>query len=616
MIRLTHIQLLFFLLQGVALFGQAHEQSDRYLLHKIEMETALREEIQQVVRDSLGFYWLRTANDLYRFDGNKVSNYPLDFFSLELPGIFSLAKDHQQMFWYYSVKWQTDTDVVQRVKQLRIFDPYRERVMDLKEYLPELPFAEDQITQISVTTDRILIVLNDRKVYEWSLHGMQYKFTAKPDKSILDICYCEAGKGYYFSSGRQLLYRTMSDSTQVLRSLPKDQPPVRLRCNRNALFYYHQKGNSRLNNAAFYHPATGRTQRLQTDLQLRFLDNQDDLWIFKEKKKLRVYRNLPDGQLSSPSVISFDDLELENDNFTAASIVDGNVWIPFFRDLVVLKEKQAFFDCYLADQQISVRDIYQDTDSTLLITTYRGHRYLNLNTGELTTLFRTFDDLSLGYGIAANQDVISLGMHSAKGLFLYDRLTGEEQVAPFQENKQAVFGHDALIPFIDKKGTIWVGLKRGLGRLEKAASHLQIIHAPPLRAITETRINSATAWEDAFWLSSNDGLFLFHPESASLIDSLDLLGDKAIVYAHPEDENHVWVIPENDHVYRWNRDSDQLDTLSIYREKWQNSIHAMLPDDFGAYWLPSNNGLFRYDTSDGVIDHFTDEDHQIGRAHV
>lgn len=574
------------------------------------MENALREEVQQVVRDSLGFYWFRTAQGLHRYDGNKTRSYPIDSFDLQLPGIFSLAKDHRNFFWYYSVKWQRDADVVQRVKQIRIFDPYQERVMCLDEYLPDLPFSEGDITQISAASNRILLVLNDREVYEWNEEGLEPKFITQKNTRIQDICHCKNGTGYYYTASAKLFYQQPDGAVREIPTQGRLQSPLRLQCSRNALLYYQPKGNAVIR-GAFYVPASGRTYPLQPKQTIHFLDHDDELWIFRQGKKLWFYRTLSDGEVTAPITINFDELELENDRFGAASIVDDNIWVSFFRDLVVLKEKKALFDCYLADQQISVRDIFEHADSSLLLTTYQGHQYLETRSGKVSKLFRTLDEHSMGYGIDANENFISLGMHSPKGLFLYDKHNGDERVAPFKENVQGLFGHDALIPFTDVNNNIWVGLKRGLGRLDRPGEYLHIMQSPPLQSIVNARINSVSAWKDRFWLASDKGLFLFDPQRESIVDSLDLLPRKKISFAHSLDDHRVWVIPENDHIYFWNRRLDQLDTIPIYREEWQNAIHAMLPDDHGAYWLPSNNGLFRYDQEDGVIDHFTDKDHLL-----
>ncbi|MCB0629039.1 MAG: hypothetical protein KDD15_04890, partial [Lewinella sp.] len=165
------------MLQGLMLHGQSEDRSEHFLFQKIESETTLREEIRQVVRDSMGFYWFSTINGLYRFDGVKNKHFPLSYFDFELPGIFFLAKDYRQILWFYSVKWQSDAYLGRRLKQLRIFDPYQSRVMKLSEYLPGLPFREEDITQISAAEDRILIVLSDYEVYEFGPGGLERKFS-------------------------------------------------------------------------------------------------------------------------------------------------------------------------------------------------------------------------------------------------------------------------------------------------------------------------------------------------------------------------------------------------------------------------------------------------------
>ncbi|MEZ4992309.1 MAG: ATP-binding protein [Saprospiraceae bacterium] len=594
------------MLQGLMLHGQSEDRSEHFLFQKIESETTLREEIRQVVRDSMGFYWFSTINGLYRFDGVKNKHFPLSYFDFELPGIFFLAKDYRQILWFYSVKWQSDAYLGRRLKQLRIFDPYQSRVMKLSEYLPGLPFREEDITQISAAEDRILIVLSDYEVYEFGPGGLERKFSTENDRRILDICYCQVDSSYYFTAEGKILGRHTDGSIRTLPVPEKLSPPTWLRCSSNALFYYNGLEISGLNYGGFYLPITGQFRTLDLQQRLHYLNNDGkDLWIFSRNNKLLVYRSLMDGTLTEPFEISFSGQDLEYEVIKAASILGDNIWVSFFRDQFVIREKRDLFDCYLSDGRISIRDIYEDSDSSLLLTTYMGHRYFHNKTKSFSTLFKTFDQQATGFGIAANDNYIALGMHNAKGLFLYNRQTGEERIAPFNENGDNLFGRGALIPFTDRQGTIWVALKSGLGRLDPNAKYVEIIHSPEMHSILNARINGVTPWNDDFWLSTSKGLYLFDPEKIRLTDSLDLLSGKTYVHAQPVSEELVWVVPENDNVYLWDRVAQKLDTVFVYRPEWQNSIHAMLPDAYGAYWMPSNNGLFRLDTQSGEIDRFT-----------
>lgn len=81
-----------------------------------------------------------------------------------------------------------------------------------------------------------------------------------------------------------------------------------------------------------------------------------------------------------------------------------------------------------------------------------------------------------------------------------------------------------------------------------------------------------------------------------------------IRYCHVAPDGIFWLATAASGLFRWNGTTGEIQVLGEREGITEASIHAILPDADGVFWMPTDNGLVRYDPSDGATKTYTTAD--------
>ncbi|MEO0728474.1 MAG: ATP-binding protein, partial [Bacteroidota bacterium] len=254
----------------------------------------------------------------------------------------------------------------------------------------------------------------------------------------------------------------------------------------------------------------------------------------------------------------------------------------------------------------SVRDILQ-VDSVLLLTTYNGAQRYNLETRQLKA---TLPEIGIGgYALHDAGQQLYIGRHSYSYLVV-DKATWlrENELAGTSYRN---FNGSALLVLPDSSGQVWIGTQSGLKFYSPEQQTVHEFYSAAAAGLSDALITQIVACDEGFWISSSDGVYLLQPELGLILDSFSLSTERIFESVYPLTADSVWLVRKEGNPILWERSANRLTELDIFRPKLGNDIHTIVRDQVGAYWLPSNNGLYRYDPETGRVLQLTNESHGI-----
>ena len=113
------------------------------------------------------------------------------------------------------------------------------------------------------------------------------------------------------------------------------------------------------------------------------------------------------------------------------------------------------------------------------------------------------------------------------------------------------------------------------------------------------------------WLGSTTGLYLMNHQGEILEEFKELI-DFDINYIHQNTEDEYWLGTKGNGLIRWNHDTRTFLQFSKSEGISHDFLNAIIEDDYGFFWLPTNNGLVRFNPKNFATNIFYQED---GIAH-
>ena len=178
--------------------------------------------------------------------------------------------------------------------------------------------------------------------------------------------------------------------------------------------------------------------------------------------------------------------------------------------------------------------------------------------------------------------------------------------------------YNAWSILLQANGSLLIGSERGL-RIADAGSDRS-------RAITtgSNALDDAWVWylaqdpRGGVFACTNAGLFRLDtngimmercwPGASRDTDPAHHLPTDDIRYVHVDSAGVCWLATATKGLLRWDRNNAQVRIIGSNEGLSVASIHAIYPDDAGQFWMPTDNGLVRYDPRTGQVKVFTTAD--------
>ncbi len=560
------------------------------------------------VRDTTGIFWFSDQGAIQQYDGNGFTEIPAENLGLSPDGRFRLFIDKNGLIWLVNVN---SIGVVALIKyecvhEVLIFNPYENTVVPLSKYYEKLPFAANDIRSVNQDRDRIFIATNSQEIYSWDgkewrmegvfpeLDNISLALHSPKEKDLIFIA-----EGHLFCKKNDDLIKIDSIGVEISRAVVGDELIV--------FFGYGEMVFSPLDNKnpawLYNHKEASVVPLLSAKEQLYSmaltLDKYDRLWLRKERSLICASYNWQDKaweeEYSKPVSFFYMGGMLPY----IGVLQDEILLLLAEHEIVAIDININRISTYPSLKYQSLRSINPSSEDELLICSYQGVKFLNVTTGTVRNYDLGVRGLNHGYEAWLDGDSLWLGSHAHS--VCVSTLGDEMELLPVKATRNDEYAVKAqmLIPVRDKLQRLWVGTTVGLFYQPVNSDSITPYEFVEFPKLNSSQVNEINVEKEGWWLSTDVGAYLFDPISEKILDSCLTGGKYKIISTTVINQDTVFLVPERASPFMWLRKLDVLKEIPLYRSKWKNSFHAMIPGREDTYWLPSNDGLVQYDLQTG-----------------
>ncbi|MGH1363384.1 MAG: ligand-binding sensor domain-containing protein [Calditrichia bacterium] len=201
------------------------------------------------------------------------------------------------------------------------------------------------------------------------------------------------------------------------------------------------------------------------------------------------------------------------------------------------------------------------------------------------------------------------------GLYRMDRASGTFKGYRYDpENSNSLSSDDINTIYEDQYGQIWIGTNRGLNQLDGFRETFKRYTVEPDNAGTLSNNEVRAISEDLFsngrtlWIGTQSGgLNSFDRKSewfknyTQNFDDPNSLNNAAIWAIQHDVAGNVWFGTYSGGLNRFDREQEKFHFITEEDGLANNSIRAILEDDFGNLWLSTNEGISRFNPHSGSV---------------
>ncbi len=196
------------------------------------------------------------------------------------------------------------------------------------------------------------------------------------------------------------------------------------------------------------------------------------------------------------------------------------------------------------------------------------------------------------------------------GLGVYSFGSGEPKVFDFADSTYRFVWQS----YVDDSGQIWVG-SEGLFKVDQERAELILAKEGDFGQLKDIVFYHFEDSEEGTWLCASDGLYLVNLQEQKIIAHYGAQkeGDFYIpvehcLHMHKDKDGIIWIATKGQGVVKWNRNAKEYKSYTIENIGFSSDIvYAVYPDDFGNLWMPSYEGLMRFNKKSEAVSIFTEE---------
>jgi len=278
------------------------------------------------------------------------------------------------------------------------------------------------------------------------------------------------------------------------------------------------------------------------------------------------------------------------------------------------KDKKNLFKTVLKNEtpsnsNHSLRAILNWDKEKLIACTYRGIYFVDKKS--LTTKLSNFKIKNIGglinnnlYGLGGLEirDSIFLGLHGARFVLLNKKEKIAEVISVEENINDLRFFHQ------DSNKNLWLATNVGLYSYDLIKRKTQSL--APLGSEDEllnSSVNYIYEKKDHLIICSDKGLFSVNHQG-KIIEIFSDLEEYGISYILERENDNYWIATKGNGILLWNRSLGTIQQFSKENGLSDDFVYSIHEDEFGYLWLPSNNGLMRFDPKDYSVNIFNEKD--------
>ena len=540
--------------------------------------------INSFFEDSRGVLWMATQEGAMSFDGYKFKQYSpfthnANFFSTD-----RIIEDVHHNIWLIGVQSQ---GVV-----IDVLNPLTEEIVSLEEYLNiSVPFDSLSIYNIRCLNQVIWLFGKNEKIYQydgtWKVTG------TVPKHSINTLFFPHRAEEYFMFDMNTQHLQPLGIQGQIKKTFLLDSL-------QNVLPYMDSEANLWLGNIQNQDPnivkftkIEGTQQKTYTLLELptqswngENLQIQNKISSFFSHNNLiftRTNDNVYIGNKVNPALFKLSDY-FKKDNFLGARYFldsSGSFWFASEEGLFNVSIQKNNFLSYLTNQynSHSIRGITQ-FDSLIYVNTYNGMFTIDDENGKTQPL--SYFSSRHCLATITHQDAIYTSSHSNH----VNILTKNKEVKSLEWDGQG--GYAFLEGF---NSTLLFGTTKGLYHIYPVTETIKSTLFKDIIVYCLYRNN------EGIWAGTPKGLYLLR-ENGEVIDSFLMpspeLPYREVRYIYQAEDGLFWIAARGLGLIRWNRATGEYRVFTPKNGLSHHTIHAIYEDRLGYLWMPSDQGLMRF----------------------
>lgn len=582
-------------------------QFSRQMFGKLTIEDGLSQSVvQAITQDKYGFMWFGTNDGLNKYDGYGFKVFRTKE-GLSSGAVKSLLTVNDTLLWIGTKYSGIDILNLKTNKVIRHINT----------------------TNSNLNSNTINNMQRDSTGNVWiaSDNGINLVF---PDYSVTSILKNPGGREninnllilgpqniwfsketsgvYNYLNGKIIHYRTENDRPiKSFDNIVTDRNKTIWLGSNNGLFYKRPSDSIFVRKHIYNFPDVEKFQ-----IHHIFLDQDDHLWF--SIHTLGLFRlNTTKNEVSTYSD------KTQNANLfdlisSVSSYIDrsGMIWIgtngfgvEYFYPHLTFRTISFNPNSEFRTSSRSIRKIasYKDQEDLIWVGGYGGIDLINKQTG-LVKNYNRINNLQNGltcdavYDIYHDDDNQVLVGTEGKGTLILD-LKKQKFITPSYAEPNHTFELNYKI-FKDSEGMIWLGTNTGLFRLDKKAQKLFPVYNP-VNLRNRFHITDIAEINGLILLTSNRGLYIYDKRSRickSVSLNLHLVSEPYLNSMYVED-GVIWFCSNGNGLLKYKYDlfnSTLLDLKLLNSYSTSNGlpndvIYGIRKDNFGKYWMSSNNGI-------------------------
>ena len=602
-----------YILLGIQLSCSAFAQSQDYTLSSYAIQREKLPDLypHEVFVDDNGFMWLWSSTGLYYHNGRHFAPYKgmkwkypsggahLAFFS-DVNG-FTWIIQHNLVSRHNDFPWSN--------LNIKIIDILNKKEFSFEEYFKEENIPDEScIKGISEgINNELWISFNTGEVYVFRVGAILEKVIDASANLNLSYVLPASDTTYW-----ALVDNSLSEIDRCGNVLEKEIMPLPLISMKKGP----QKNSVIITIGdyeffqSFYkrhgHPYSTNIPSFQYDIPVNttILVGENDEVIAIERGSVKWLR-----RNRKNDIFSLRNL-FENQIWNAKSQLDkkGRLWSIDNSDIVCIWRSREVFDRIDKEVRIvNTRGIVPLNDSTLWINSSQGIYIVEKENIRRLPFKNARFGAGLGNFYAQDNNLWMAGFFPGIVKIKWPDLTYDMLDVLIRDSLR--FRPPAGRTFkLDTKNRLWLTTQRGLALYNKEKGRFQITENCFFEKADVFHIHES---DKGLWLATSDGIKLYLPEQDSIIDK-NSFPSEYVTFIHENEVNQFWIGTKGQGLYCWDRSTEKLKQYTKEHGLGNMVVHAIYEDSKKCLWLPTNNGLYRFDPATEIFQSFYVEDGLCG----
>lgn len=601
-IKTLRIPILYFLI-AFAISLQSFAQNDKSIpnfdIQKIEVEgDFLNNRVNCAYQDLKGFMWFGTVNGLCRYDGNKIIEFTTTNSKLPFNDISVILGDDQGKLWLLNT-FDAETKVKIVIIDIETFEIQMPERIDGQLFPQDLHISEGRNNTIYFLNKNgeILFEYKEGKLHEIKSNGKGIFGLSKPEiyrelRRISELGIKHLGGEQ--ETNLDMFFIGMDQEEKLLIQYQEEE---------------YAKGQYKILNQLAWVDKDGGLEKIDAE------------GIYSKEERIRTFY---DSSTSNIWSLGRDELIITNvgrdlyynlkeelpDIFygdTETVSFCGNVtWVCTTIGVFKIKEKKSYFESYLARPLFdkvhhSSRSIYVNNNGDLFVTTVND--FLRVTESKIDTIIQRNH----------NPVIEERGDTLLTGFYGLHKFVDDKVVDSYHSPETNAI----WVSLKSKTGDrYWFGHERGLGYWKEGMDSIQPFDM--YNDFDELRehyvIDLKYSQNGNILVASTSGIYEFS-ETEGILHRYWRGGEKPYElpvnqynYIYEDKEGVVWLGSQGGGLLKWNKVKGTYDQFTIEDGFSNNNICAIYEDNFSNLWLPSYNGLMKFNKESEHLRIYTTED--------